>query len=133
MPHLFVFMALAGFSIFFLMLALFFCPSWLYFSLNPLKIRHTLTCLRHGHKWHEGRDTFRYVIGSENSGFSHGSYTWKCLRCGVATDVCEPPPPNKSWDDLWVNPMERPNWSDGSPGNCAQIYRERMRMKKVRM
>lgn len=125
--HPFTIMALIGLGIFLLLIVIVFWPRWLHVSANPVKIRHTLVCLRHGHKWHEGEDTLRTLMGSKDGPFHHGAFTWRCLRCGVTTDIGEPPPPNKSWDHLWVNPMEEPRWWMGEkePGNCADIYRRR--------
>src|SRR5574343_1192300 len=76
-------------------------------------VRALILCLRHGHHWHEGEDT--YLLFRHYGAFRWGTYLWRCRRCGKELPVGSPPPPDASWDPTWCSPSEGLD--------CAATYR----------
>ena len=82
-----------------------------------------LTCLFHGHLWHEGDDTAVEVDkGFYGTGMKSHAFVWECIRCGTSTAPGEPPPMDKNWDHRWVSPPSK-SLPSRYPRNCAHVYR----------
>ena len=78
-----------------------------------------LKCAWRGHQWHEGEDTFLTTMGSPGSSFHHGTYVWRCQRCGCQTEKSERPPSDRSWDPEWAKQHNL------VPGNGELFYQYR--------